>query len=213
MPMSRRARIACVIGGAAVLVTAASGITYATTAASTSTTDYAIACSNSHHALRLINSNGSCPTGYSRINLASAPTPLDISSDGTKTVSKSVTIRGIQVEAICTAHQTVPYIYLSSAQSYDVQGTEVYTGSDGGFQVRYVTSNGSFSESDYSAGAGQITYKAGTGAKSSSLRTLLGGGVTGNVVIVQAGHTFTLDFSEFDAGNACVVEAQVTPSS
>ena len=67
--MSVRARVASVAAGIAGLVGATAGVTYAATATSVPSNDYATACSNSLHTLRLADSKGACPSGYSHINL------------------------------------------------------------------------------------------------------------------------------------------------
>ena len=161
--MSLRVRIASVAAGVAVLVGATAGITYTTTAASVPSNDYANACSNSAHILRLVDAKGACPKGYSNINLASAPTALTVNASGSTPRSKQVSIANFTFVAECSqgatnAEQAV--LGVQSATGYDVQGTYFFTGNN---LAQFSTPRGSLPE-----GPGQISF-----ASTNSISNLL----------------------------------------
>lgn len=203
--MSLRVRIGGVAAGVAVLIGATAGITYAATAASVPSNDYANACSSSVHTLRLVDANGACPTGYSHINLASAPTALTMNVSGSTPRSKEVSIANFTFAAVCSQGATgaeLAVLGVRSATGYDVQGTDFFTGDN---QAQFSTPRGSLP-----LGPGQISF-----ASTNSISNLLlyqSGGVTGNALIIQSGHTIAVTFALFAYSGSCSVQAQLTPS-
>ena len=161
MSISVRARVASVAAGIAVLVGATAGVTYAATATSVPSNDYAAACSNSLHTLRLAGSQGACPSGYSHIDLALAPTPLTVNASDLKTHDETVSLDNFAFTAVCAQNkdaQEVAVLAMKSANGFDVQGTDVFTGNN---VAQFFTPSG-----PVPTGAGQISFAA-PGAKQS----------------------------------------------
>ncbi len=129
--MSRRVRTVGVAAGVAVLIGASIGITYAATASSAPRINYATACANTHHTLRLVDAKGACARGFSRVNLASAPAPLALNGTGSPATTKNVSVANFTVSAKCLLDKsgsTDAQLLLHSAARYVVQGTEIFTG-------------------------------------------------------------------------------------
>ncbi len=204
--MSVRARVASVAASVAILVGATAGVTYAATATSVPSNDYATACSNSLHTLRLAGSKGTCPSGYSPIDLASAPTPLAVNASDLKTHDETVSVENFAFTAVCAQNkdaQEVAVLAMKSATGFDVQGTDVFTGNN---VAQFITPRGSVP-----TGAGQISFAA-PGAKQSDFVVYQSGGVTGSALIIQSGHTIAVTFALFSYPGSCSVQAQMTPS-
>ncbi|HEX3930757.1 MAG TPA: hypothetical protein VHW64_08635 [Nocardioides sp.] len=202
MHLSRRVRSVCVAACVAALMAATGAITYAATAAKSKPSDtYAAACANTHHKLRLV-SSGACPKGYSSIKLAVAPTPLAVSATSAK---KHATVGNFTFTASCFNDMGGQHavLQLTSPRRYVVQGNDVLvTNSSGSF---------SFPNGVGQDGAGLISFAAST-QLSSDFRLVNDAGVTGNLVIIQSGHTLTLTFALFAYGTSCSVQTQITPS-
>lgn len=201
--MTRRVRTACIAASIAALMAATGGITYAaTTAATKPTNTYAMACTNTRHALRLINSS-TCPKGDSPIKLAVAPTPLAISATN---ATKHATVGNFTFTATCHNDMGGEHaeLDLTSTRGYVVQGSDVLVTNNSGV---FVTPSGRQQD-----GAGQISFAASTDL-SSKFRLGNDAGVTGDLVIIQSGHTLTLTFALFAYGVDCSVQTQIAPSS
>ena len=202
--MSLRVRIAGVAAGIAVLIGVTAGITYAATAASVPSNDYAIACSSNAHTLRLVDAKGACPEGYFHINLASAPTALTVNASGSTARAKQVSIANFTFVAECNQDATnaeLATLGVQSTTGFDVQGTDFFTGDK---LAHFLTPGGSLA-----LGPGQISFAS---TNSSSLSLYESGGVTGNALIIQSGHTIAVTFALFAYTGSCSVQAQLTPS-
>ena len=209
MSRSRRVRIIFSAGVVAAVVAVTSGIALAVGSASQSASVSALACVNAHQTLRLVSANGGCPSGFSRFRLAAAPTALTVNWTGGSPVSRTVTVGGLTFAGSCISqsNQSESRILMSSANSYVVQGTYFFNNADGNGFFAY--GNGAAIQS----GPGQISLAASPGGEQGALATRQQGGTTGSVVIVQSGHTMTVDFALFAFNNSCSVQAQITPSA
>jgi ketopantoate hydroxymethyltransferase len=88
--------------------------------------DYATACSNSLHTLRLADSKGACPGGYSHIDLASAPTALTVNASDRATHDETVNVANFAFTAVCgqnKAAQEVAVLVMKSATGFDVKAS------------------------------------------------------------------------------------------
>ena len=94
-------------------------------------------------------------------------------------------------------------LVMKSATGFDVQGTDVFTGSN---DAQFTTPSGPAPK-----GAGQISFAAPP-ATQSDLVLYQSGGVTGNALIIQSGHTIAVTFALFSYSGSCSVQAQMTPS-
>lgn len=202
MHLSRRVRTACLAAGVVALMAATGGISYAAAAATSKPSNtYAAACANTHHTLRLV-SSGTCPKGYSSIKLAVAPTPLAVNGAN---ATKHATMGNFTITAKCFNDMGGQHavLELTSTKGYDVQGNDFLVSTFGGFD---------FPNSVAQQGAGLISFAAST-KLSSQFRLLNDAGVTGNLIVIQSGHTFTITFALFAYGVDCSVQAQIAPSS
>ena len=140
------------------------------------------------------------------MNLASAPTALTVNVSGSTVRSKHVSMANFIFVAECSqdatgAEQAV--LGVLSATGYDVQGTDFFTGDS---KAQFSTPGGG----SLPLGPGQISF-----ASTDSLWYLLlnqSGGVTGNALIIQSGHTIAVTFALFAYSGSCSVQAQLTPS-
>jgi hypothetical protein len=164
----------------------------------------ATACTDSRGMLRLT-SGRTCPKGDVPFTVAAAPTPVDVVS-ASATHSKTVRVGAFTYVAKCRDDEggTNALLTFSAAGAYVVQGTDVFVDGGGGiFGDGHDSSTG---------GAGQISFAVARNAGPANLNVANNGGATGDVQIVQAGHSMTVAFALFAFNGSCSVQAQIAPS-
>jgi hypothetical protein len=177
-------------------------VTYAATTAASPKPTYASACANANHTLQLIKS-GKCPHGDSSIKLGLAPTPLNVVATN---ATRTATAGNFVFVATCrnSAGGQTAKLALTSTKAYVVQGSDVFV-NDGG---DYSTPSGAVTQ----AGAGQISFAA-SNPLTSTFTVADQAGVTGNLLVIQSGHTEAVTFAIFAYGTDCSVQAQIAASS